>query len=246
MYRLPWLPAEPDAPFPPVERALREPDGLLAMGGDLHPGRLLNAYRHGIFPWFNPGEPVLWWSPDPRTVFHSAGHALPRRFRRSLRDSRWTVSADRDFATVLARCADAPRPGQQGTWIGAPMQAAYARLHRLGHAHSIEVRDGGRLVGGLYGVCIGRMFFGESMFSAVPGGSKVALGALLRRMAQWDWPLLDAQVHNPHLALLGATSMPRADFVAQARCQSELPGHGPGFGQAFGELPARDLAEPAP
>jgi leucyl/phenylalanyl-tRNA--protein transferase len=244
VYRLPWLPAEPDAPFPPVERALREPDGLLAMGGDLHPARLLNAYRHGIFPWFNPGEPVLWWSPDPRTVFRSAGHALPRRFRRELRGSRWTVSANRDFDAVLSRCATVPRVGQQGTWIGPPMRAAYATLHRLGHAHAIEVRDGGRLVGGLYGVCIGRMFFGESMFSAEPGGSKVALGALLRRMAQWGWPLLDAQVHNPHLSLLGAVQVPREAFVAEARRLAGLPGHGARFAEAFGELPASELADP--
>ena len=182
--RLPRLGADPDSPFPPLRSALREPDGLLAVGGDLSPARLLNAYRHGIFPWFSPGEPILWWSPDPRVVFDTAAFRLSRRFRRELRRSEWTLSADTDFAAVMRACADIPRAGQDGgTWIGEEMLAAYGELHRLGHAHSIEVRDGGQLVGGLYGVAIGRMFFGESMFSAASGGSKLALAALARTLA---------------------------------------------------------------
>src|SRR5690606_29028750 len=167
---------DPDAPFPPAALALREPDGLLAVGGDLSPRRLLNAYRGGIFPWYSDGQPILWWSPDPRLVFRTDAVRLSSRFRRSLRRCDWRVRADTDFAAVIAACADSPRLGQSGTWITASMRAAYLRLHQLGHAHSIEVWDRqGRLAGGLYGVAVGRMFFGENMFSAYSGGSKVAL-----------------------------------------------------------------------
>jgi leucyl/phenylalanyl-tRNA--protein transferase len=240
---IPLLGADPASPFPPVRRALREPDGLLAAGGDLSPVRLLNAYRQGIFPWFSEGDPILWWSPDPRVVFDPASFRLPSRFRRSLRRSDWLLSADRDFDAVIAACASAPRRGQDGTWIGAGMLAAYTQLHRLGHAHSVEVRSpGGSLVGGIYGVAIGRMFFGESMFSAQPGGSKVALAGLLQLLARWQWPLLDAQVENPHLLSLGARRLPRAQFsvlVAELVAQPGLVGP---WSEAFGELPAASLA----
>lgn len=211
--RLPQLGPDPAAPFPPVERALRDPDGLLAFGGDLHPLRLLNAYRHGIFPWYSDGEPILWWSPDPRTVFDTGALHLSRRFRRGLRSCDWHVRFDSAFDAVTAACAGAPRDGQRGTWITDGMRAAYGELHRLGHAHSVEVCDGQRLVGGLYGVAVGGVFCGESMFSAASGGSKIAIAALCRRLAEAGIDLLDAQVQNPHLQRLGATAMPRADYL---------------------------------
>jgi leucyl/phenylalanyl-tRNA--protein transferase len=211
--RLPRLGADPRSPFPPVQTALEEPNGLLAFGGDLHPERLLNAYAQGIFPWFSAGEPILWWSPDPRTVFDTHAFALPRRLRRTLRSSTWSLSADTDFAGVIGACAAIPRTGQHGSWIVPAMRAAYLELHRLGHAHSVEVRDGDRLVGGIYGVMVGGVFAGESMFSAVPGGSKVALAALCRMLANWGVAVLDAQVENPHLTSLGASAMPREAYL---------------------------------
>lgn len=236
---LPWgLDARPDAPFPPAETALRDPDGLLAVGGDLSPVRLLNAYASGIFPWFSEGQPLLWWSPDPRMVFRTDGVRLSSRFRRSLRNSPWTVRADTCFAEVIAACAASPRPGQDGTWITAPMQQAYIALHRMGHAHSVEVFDAGRLVGGIYGVAIGRMFFGESMFSAASGGSKVALAALAHRLAQWGWPLIDAQVENDHLLSMGAEHWPRARFLALVREQVWLESAAGPWTERFGEMDA--------
>ena len=240
--RLPQLGADPASPFPPAGTALREPDGLLAMGGDLSPQRLLNAYAHGVFPWFSDGQPILWWSPDPRTVFRTDGVHLSARMRRELRRSQWRIVADRDFDAVIAACASAPRPGQDGTWITRGMQAAYCELHRLGHAHSIEVRDGGRLVGGLYGVAIGRMFFGESMFSAESGGSKVALAALALRLREWGWPLIDAQVGNPHLDTLGAEAWPRPRFLAAVAEACAQPGRPGSWAGTFGTLPAPALA----
>ena len=239
--RLPELPADPDGPFPDPRTALREPDGLLAMGGDLTATRLLNAYAHGVFPWYSEGQPLLWWSPDPRTVFRTEGVRLSTRMRRTLRRSDWTVQADADFERVIDACASIPRDGQPGTWITPAMRAAYLRLHQLGHAHSVEVRDGDRLVGGLYGVAIGRMFFGESMFSAASGGSKVALAGLCRRLAEWEWPLLDAQVENPHLLTLGAESWPRERFL-QAIAPLVATQESFDWRTRFGVLPARALA----
>src|SRR5690606_6797628 len=202
-------------PFPPVGRALRDPDGLLAIGGELSTPRLLEAYHNGIFPWYSEGRPILWWSPDPRMVFRTDAVRLSSRFRRQLRRSTWVVRADTAFDAVLAACATGPRPGQDGTWITPEMDAAYRTLHQLGHAHSVEVLDtDGTLVGGIYGVAIGRMFYGESMFSARSGGSKVALAALARQLHAWGWPLLDAQVENPHLVSLGARRWPRERFQA--------------------------------
>jgi len=248
MKRLPFLlPSDPEAPFPPGERALDEPDGLLAVGGDLSPPRLLGAYRSGVFPWPSEGYPLLWWCPDPRTVFRTDALRLGSKFRRGLRRSAWTVRADTAFDAVIAACAATPRPGQDGTWIVPAMIQAYTRMHRLGHAHSVEVFDGETLVGGLYGIAIGRMFYGESMFSAVSGGSKVALAALARRLHGWGWPLLDAQVENPHLLSLGALSLPRAQFLAEASALAAVPGFAPGsWTGRFGELAAAELAEPAP
>ncbi|KAF1685563.1 leucyl/phenylalanyl-tRNA--protein transferase [Pseudoxanthomonas broegbernensis] len=237
------LPDDPSVPFPPAAHALREPDGLLAVGGDLSAPRLLNAYRHGIFPWYSEGQPILWWSPDPRLVFRTDAVRLSQRFRRSLRRSGWRVRADTAFDAVIDACADSPRPGQSGTWITGAMKAAYARLHRLGHAHSVEVWDGqGRLAGGLYGVAIGRMFFGESMFSARPGGSKAALAALAWRLREWGWPLLDAQVENPHLLSLGGERWPRARFLEEVARLAEAPGRAWNWREEFGELAAALLA----
>jgi leucyl/phenylalanyl-tRNA--protein transferase len=236
------LPPEPDAPFPPVEQALRQPDGLLAVGGDLTPTRLLNAYRHGIFPWYSEGQPILWWSPDPRTVFATDELRLSSKFRRGLRHSRWEVRADTAFARVIRACAETPRPGQRGTWITPEMRAAYERLHALGHAHSFEVFDGDRLVGGIYGVAVGRMFFGESMFSAVSGGSKVALAALARQLRDWGFPLIDAQVENDHLLSLGARLWPRPRFSAAVAALTGTGGIVGSWSQAVERWPAARLA----
>lgn len=248
MRRPAFLSPDPDAPFPPAAAALRQPDGLLAIGGDLAPVRLLNAYRHGIFPWYSEGQPVLWWTPDPRMVFRTQSVRLSSRFRRRLRRSAWQVRADTAFARVVAACAGTPRPGQDGTWITDDMQAAYLELHRLGHAHSVEVFDLGplgeeRLVGGIYGVAIGRMFFGESMYSGESGGSKVALAALAFRLRQWGWPLIDAQVENPHLVSLGAESWPRDQFLRQVESLASQPEPPGSWTLRFGELAASELGE---
>ncbi len=240
--RLPQLPTDPNAPFPDPRQALREPDGLLAMGGDLSAARLLNAYAHGIFPWYSEGQPLLWWSPDPRTVFRTDAVRFSSRFRRSLRHCDWLVTADTAFAQVIDVCARQYRPGQPGTWITDAMRDAYGELHRLGHAHSIEVRNGEELVGGLYGVAIGRMFFGESMVSLASGGSKVALAALARRLHAWGWPLLDAQVESPHLLGLGAESWPRQRFLDAVAQLAAQPGPAGQWTSQFGEMPANELA----
>jgi leucyl/phenylalanyl-tRNA--protein transferase len=240
--RLRLLPDDPGAPFPAVDAALREPDGLLAVGGDLSPTRLINAYRRGIFPWYSDGQPILWWSPDPRVVFRTAGGVrLSSRFRRSLRRSSWVVRADTAFAEVIRACARSPRKEQDGTWITGEMEAAYIELHRRGHAHSVEVFEGDRLMGGIYGVAIGRMFFGESMFSGETGGSKVALSGLAHRLREWGWPLIDAQVANPHLVSLGAEYVSRADFVLLLEHLTAMPGRDGSWTGDFGELAASIL-----
>lgn len=212
MIRLPRLDDRHPGHFPDPSSALVEPNGLLAFGGDLSPLRLMTAYAHGIFPWFNEGEPILWWSPDPRCVFHTNLLRPNRSQRRALKDTTWQVSVDRAFGQVMQACA-APRPGQFGTWIGPAMISAYVALHDLGHAHSVEVWEHDRLVGGIYGVSIGRLFCGESMFSAQSGGSKLALCALAALLRGWDFPLIDAQVSNPHLLSLGAVQMAREIFL---------------------------------
>lgn len=212
--RLPWLdPRDDHQPFPPVERALREPDGLLAVGGSLTPRRLLRAYRSGIFPWYSVGQPVLWWSPDPRLVLFPEQIKVGRSLRKAWRKGLFSLSADAAFADVVAACA-APRPGQApGTWITPEMHRAYCRLHRLGHAHSLEVWREGALVGGLYGVTVGGVFFGESMFSFVSDASKTALAALALQWRRWGGALIDCQVHTAHLVRMGAIEIPRADFA---------------------------------
>ena len=241
-FRIHQLDPSPDAPFPPVEEALREPDGLLAMGGDLSPARLLNAYGRGIFPWYSRGQPILWWSPDPRMVFRTEGVRLSSRFRRELKSSSWLIRADTAFEQVVAACALTPRRGQRGTWITAEMQAAYLDLHRLGHAHSVEVFDGPDLVGGIYGVAVGRMFFGESMYSAVSGGSKAALAGLASGLRSWGWTLIDAQVESEHLLSLGAEAWSRPVFMAELALRTAQASRIGSWIDAFGELPARSLA----
>ncbi len=243
---LPRLSDDPHAPFPDAAGALHQPDGLLAYGGDLAPGRLLNAYRHGIFPWYSEGQPILWWSPDPRMVFRTDGVHLSTRYRRGLRRSTWVARADTAFDRVIGSCAGIPRGGQSGTWITPAMQTAYRRLHLLGHAHSVEVFADGdcdaALVGGIYGVAVGRMFFGESMFSAASGGSTAALAALARWLHGRGWPLIDAQVENAHLLSLGAQHMPRARFLDAVARLSGQAGTVGSWTVPFGTLALRDLA----
>lgn len=237
-----WLDEDPSSPFPDPALALREPDGLLAAGGDLSPTRLLNAYRAGVFPWFSEGQPPLWWSPDPRAVFRTDRVARSRRFRRAMRASTWVVRMDTAFDDVIRTCARIPRAGQPGTWITPGMIAAYQALHRLGHAHSVEVYDGGTLVGGLYGVAVGDAFFGESMFSRLPDGSKVALASLATVLGDWGWPLIDAQVENDHLIRLGAERWPRDRFLTELAPLVGRPGRPGTWTCAFGDFPATRLA----
>jgi len=201
-------------PFPPVDQALEEPDGLLAAGGSLATRRLVDAYRRGIFPWFNEGDPILWWSPDPRAVLRPTGVHVSRSLRKRLRQEAFAVTIDRAFAHVLDGCA-APRAGEAGTWLSGAMRRAYASLHASGLAHSIEVWMDGELAGGLYGVAIGRMFFGESMFARRTDASKIAMVRLAIQLDRWGFPLIDCQLETEHLASLGAETMPRRRFVAE-------------------------------
>lgn len=219
MIVLPQLHAGSRERFPHPSRALTDPNGLLAFGGDLCADRLLDAYRNGIFPWFNDGEPILWWSPDPRCVFHTNAPHVSRRTRRSLAASGWTVTVDHAFDRVIRACAG-ERANERGTWISPAMMQAYEALHQRGDAHSVEVWDGAALVGGIYGVAIGKLFCGESMFSAASGGSKAAFIALCALLAERGYPLLDAQVTNPHLISLGAIEMPREEFLARVEALS--------------------------
>jgi leucyl/phenylalanyl-tRNA--protein transferase len=211
---IPWLAA--DTPFPPVETALVSPDGLLAAGGDLSVPRLLEAYSHGIFPWFNPGEPLLWWSPDPRMVLIPGQFRISRSLAKTLRNSGYEVRCDTAFEQVMHGCA-APRDAQSGTWIGQDMIAAYCALHQLGYAHSVETWVDGRLAGGLYGVSLGRVFFGESMFSNVSNASKIALAHLARQLERWHFGMIDCQMNTRHLATLGAREIPRREFIANLK-----------------------------
>ena len=205
-------PEDPEAPFPPVDQAETEPNGLLAVGGDLSPRRLLNAYAAGIFPWFSEGQPPLWWSPDPRTVLFPERLKISRSLRKTLRNRPLRVTFNQAFAEVMAGCA-APRRDDEGTWITGSMFDAYLALHRHGHAHSVEVWEEGRLAGGLYGVAIGRVFFGESMFSGARDASKVALVRLAAFLSAHGFRLIDCQVYNPHLVSLGAEEIDRTTFI---------------------------------
>ena len=210
-------------PFPPVEQALDEPDGLLAAGADLTPGRLIDAYSHGIFPWFNEGDPILWWSPDPRTVLAPHDFHVSHSLRKRLKQRQFTVTADTAFAAVLDECA-APRPDDGGTWLTPPMKVAYLALHEQGHAHSVEVWMEGALAGGIYGVALGQMFFGESMFSRRTDGSKIALACLATQLGRWGFPWIDCQLETEHLLSLGAVAVPRRRIVAEVARLGRLPG----------------------
>jgi leucyl/phenylalanyl-tRNA--protein transferase len=211
--------------FPPVEHALTEPDGLLAAGGDLAPQRLLSAYEQGIFPWYSAGQPILWWCPDPRAVLFPGELHVSRSLRRHLRTSGHETRIDTDFDAVIRGCA-APRSSGAGTWLTDEMIAAYQRLHDLGLAHSIETWHAGRVVGGLYGVALGRVFFGESMFSVETNASKVALVRLVREAQERGIVVIDCQVPNPHVQSLGSRSIPRPEFIALLRehCRPHRPG----------------------
>jgi leucyl/phenylalanyl-tRNA---protein transferase len=204
----------PADPFPPVDQALENPDGLLAAGGSLTTRRLIDAYSRGIFPWFNEGDPILWWSPDPRTVLRPANVHVSHSLRKRLRKEDFLITIDRAFARVLAGCA-APRVDESGTWLSAAMRRAYGALHAAGLAHSIEVWMDGELAGGIYGVAIGRMFFGESMFARRTDASKIAMVRLAAQLDRWQFPMIDCQLETQHLMSLGAEHMTRRRFVAE-------------------------------
>jgi leucyl/phenylalanyl-tRNA--protein transferase len=221
-----WLTPEGDREwFPPLDQALDEPEGLLAAGGDLSPERLLAAYRRGIFPWYSAGQPVLWWSPNPREVLEPGDFKCSRSLGKTLRNRGFEVTFDRDFPAVVRACA-AKREHSQGTWITPEMLAAYCHMFDRGHAHSVEVRLQGELVGGLYGVLLGRVFFGESMFSRERDASKVALAHLVERSLVAGVQLIDCQLQTPHLRSLGSKPMTRNDFsrrVAEATAGADAP-----------------------
>lgn len=200
-----------NSPFPPLENALASPNGLLAAGGDLSVSRLLSAYRNGIFPWFNEGEPILWWSPDPRMVLFPDELKISRSLGKLIRRNNYTIQTDAHFVEVMQACA-APRKDQQGTWIHPEMINAYSELHRLGLAHSVETWIDGTLAGGLYGVALGKIFFGESMFSHSPNASKIAFAYLVEQLSKWEFAVIDCQVRTTHLASLGAREIPRNIF----------------------------------
>ncbi|MDO9598155.1 MAG: leucyl/phenylalanyl-tRNA--protein transferase [Azoarcus sp.] len=224
---IPWLDGEPG--FPPLEQALSEPNGLLAAGGELSPAWLLAAYRRGIFPWFSGEEPILWWSPDPRLVLMPDEIRIHRSLRKVLRQQRFEIRIDTAFPQVMAECA-APREPGASTWITPRMQAAYCRMHELGYAHSVECWQHEKLVGGLYGMAVGRAFFGESMFSRETDASKVALAYLARVLESLDFAVIDCQMTTPHLLSMGAREIRRSEFGAaleRLTRQNETPGHWP-------------------
>ena len=223
---LPKLEDDPSAPFPPTATALTRPAGLLAWGGGLEAERLLSAYRQGIFPWYSAGDPILWWSPNPRCVLFPQQVHLSRRTRRRFHSGAFRLEADSAFDDVIRACAG-PRRDQPGTWITQEMQEAYGALHRAGYAHSVEVWRDSVLVGGIYGIALGRMFYGESMFSGEPDASKIALFALCQHLQARNFALLDCQVPNPHLMTMGAVEISRQDFevrLHQLVAQPGLPG----------------------
>jgi len=218
---LTWLKRD-DLSFPPLETALREPNGLLAAGGDLRPERLLAAYRHGCFPWYQEGQPLLWWSPDPRTVLFPDELHVSRSLRKRMRNGDYRVTFDTAFAEVIQGCAG-PRSYADGTWITTPMQDAYVRLHEMGVAHSVEVWQQGQLVGGLYGIAMGELFFGESMFSRATDASKVGFVTLVERLREWGFALIDCQMPTRHLESFGARSIPRAAFAEALAMHLDRP-----------------------
>jgi len=206
---IPWM--ERDTPFPPIHSALKHPNGLLAAGGDLSAERLLEGYRLGIFPWFSEGDPILWWSPDPRMVLFPGKFRISRSFAKVLRNRSYQIRFDSAFDRVMAGCA-APRKGEAGTWITGEMREAYRELHRLGYAHSVETWIDGALAGGLYGVAVGGVFFGESMFSLARNASKIALASLVAHLRSAGFGLIDCQMRTRHLETLGASEISRGQF----------------------------------
>jgi leucyl/phenylalanyl-tRNA--protein transferase len=195
-----------------IEPELADETGLVAIGGDLEPGRLLDAYRRGIFPWYAEGDPILWWSPDPRAIFEFDRFHIPRRLARTLRSGKFLATVNRDFSSVIHGCAES-RP--EGTWLTAEMIAAYERLHRLGYAHSLEVWHEGLLVGGIYGVALGGFFAGESMFHTLRDASKVALASLVERLQRRGFVLFDTQMRTDHTTRMGARDIPRSDYLTR-------------------------------
>lgn len=220
---VPWL--RGNAPFPPVSRALKSPNGLLCAGADLSPARIIDAYSHGIFPWFSEGDPILWWSPDPRMVLFPDELKMSRSLRKAVARGSYETRVDTAFRAVMEECAQ-PRDGHGGTWIVPEMVEAYTELHRRGHAHSVESWLDGELVGGLYGVALGRVFFGESMFARAPDASKVALVKLVERLRPQGYRLIDCQQATRHLASLGAREIPRAEFAKLVRESIQYPPSG--------------------
>jgi leucyl/phenylalanyl-tRNA---protein transferase len=211
---IPWLNA--DDPFPDVTRALRDPNGLLAAGADLSEARLIEAYRGGIFPWFGEGQPPLWWSPDPRMVLLPPEFRISRSLGKRLRRRDYEIRTDTCFETVMRACA-APRDGQDGTWITPEMVAAYCALNRRGLAHSVETWIDDKLAGGLYGIALGRMFYGESMFTHATDASKLALAHLVRQLERLGFGMIDCQMKTSHLASFGAREIPRSEFMLMLR-----------------------------
>jgi len=222
MISLQWLDGKTSLEFPPVESALKEPDGLLAAGGDLSPETLIKAYQQGIFPWYSEGEPILWWSPDPRFVLFPDMLKVSRSLAKNVRNGGFTVSMDRAFDAVISSCAQQPRRDQPGTWLSAEMQAAYLQLHQRGYAHSVECWQDNQLVGGLYGVHMGSVFCGESMFSRRSNASKVALVHLCDFLHRQGFKLIDSQVYTEHLQRLGAVMIPRSDYIKILRQTAEV------------------------
>lgn len=212
--KLAMMGPEVDAPFPPADQALQRPNGLLAWGGGVEPERLLRAYRQGIFPWYSEGEPIMWWTPDPRCVLVPERVHLSSRTRRRFNSGRYRITADSAFAEVIEGCAE-PRKGVAGTWITDALKASFVQLHDQGITHSVEVWQEQQLVGGIYGMALGKAFFGESMFSRRVDASKIALVALCRQLHEWSFGLLDCQVTNPHLLSMGAKEISRDDFQAR-------------------------------
>ena len=209
---IPWL--NPEDPFPPLSTALKDPSGLLAAGADLSPERLIQAYRQGIFPWFSNGDPILWWSPDPRMVLFPSELKVTRSLEKALRNREYEVRVDTRFGAVMSACAKAPREGQNGTWITDEMINAYCALHSQGLAHSVETWIDGELAGGLYGIALGQAFYGESMFARATDASKIAFVHLVRQLQRWQFGIIDCQMRTDHLTRFGAREIPRSEFSA--------------------------------
>ena len=208
--------------FPPPDQALRTPNGLLAMGGELSPARLIDAYSKGIFPWFNVADPILWWSPDPRMVLFPDEFMISRSLRKTLRGQKYEIRTDSAFEQVMRACA-APRDKVAATWIHDSMIAAYTELHGMGIAHSVETWINGSLAGGLYGIGIGRMFYGESMFSRTTNASKIALAHLVAQLRRWNYGMIDCQMSTAHLASLGAREISRKEFMQRLKVLVNYP-----------------------